>query len=51
MMAGLFLLYAFVLGLVGIRQRRLAILLIILNMVLCLAMFWWHVTDTLKIMW
>jgi len=51
MMAGLFLLYALVLGLISARKRKWAMMLIGLNILLCLAMFWHHATDTLQINW
>jgi hypothetical protein len=51
MMAGLFLLYAIVLGLIAARKRSWAMGLIGLNILLCLAMLWQHATDTLQINW
>jgi Family of unknown function (DUF5993) len=49
MMAGLFLLYVFVMLLLWFGQRKAAMILGIINLILILAMFWYHVTDVVNI--
>lgn len=45
----LFLIFSIVIMLVGFGYRKTAIALTIINLLLCLAMFWHHITDVLKI--
>jgi hypothetical protein len=50
MMAALFLVFVIALITLFLGYRKAAIILTIVNLILCLAMFWHHVTDKLKIL-
>ena len=49
MMAGLFLILALAILLIYWRQRKLALLVILIGIILGLVMLWQHATDVLKI--
>lgn len=49
-MSILFLIFAFVIILIGFGFRKTALILALINLLLCLAMFWHHVTDALQIL-
>jgi hypothetical protein len=48
-MSGLFLLFVVAIALIGFGFRKAALLLALINLLLCLAMFWHHITDVLQI--
>jgi len=48
-MAALFLIFTLAIILMGFGLRKPAMILIFINLLLCLAMFWHHVTDVLQI--
>lgn len=48
-MSVLFLIFAIVIALIGLGYRKAAMILAVINIVLCLAMFWHHITDILHI--
>lgn len=48
-MSLLFLIFAIVIALIGFGFRKAALILAIINLLLCLAMFWHHVSDVLQI--
>ena len=48
-MAGLFLLFLIVIGLVFLKQRWPAMILFLITLALCVALYFYHATDTLKI--
>lgn len=49
-MAALFLIFTIVIALIGFGFRKAALILAIINLLLCLLMFWHHITDFLHIM-
>lgn len=49
-MAFLFLIFTIAIWLLWSGQRKAALIVALINLVLCLAMFWHHATDTLKIL-
>lgn len=49
-MAILFLIFTVAIALMGFGMRKAALIIVLINLLLCLAMFWHHVTDVLKIM-
>lgn len=49
MMAGIFLVFSLAMTAIALRLRFLAIGLLCLGLLLTLAMFWHHATDTLQI--
>lgn len=49
-MAFLFLIFAIAILLIGLGYRKAAMIVTIVNLLLCLTMFWHHITDALKIM-
>jgi hypothetical protein len=48
-MFALFLVYVAALALMGFGLRKAAMIVTLVNILLCLAMFWHHATDVLKI--
>lgn len=48
-MAGLFLVFTIAIVLLGLGLRKAALILAFINLLLCLAMFWHHITDVLNI--
>lgn len=51
MMAGLFLIFSLAIAAIFWKKRELALGLLVAGLVLCVLMFWHHVTDVLKINW
>lgn len=49
-MSALFLIFVIVIALIGLGYRKAAMVLTLINIALCLAMFWHHITDVLHIM-
>jgi hypothetical protein len=49
-MAFLFLIFTIAILLLWAGYRRTALVLTLINLLLCLAMFWHHVTDKLQIL-
>lgn len=50
-MAGLYLIFTLAMASILFRQRKLAMGIALIGIVLCLLMFWHHATDFLKINW
>jgi len=48
-MCALFLVFTLAIVLMGLGLRKSAMVVIFINLLLCLAMFWHHITDVLKI--
>lgn len=48
-MAFLFFIFALAIAFIAFGYRKTAMALVIINLLLCLAMFWHHITDHLKI--
>lgn len=49
-MTFLFLIFTIAIVLLWAGYRKTALMIALINILLCLAMFWYHVTDKLKIM-